>query len=241
MSFTNLITTAIDTVVDDLRTKGGPTVCELGNQRIKNNKARAVMFNRLNIHNQTITSTKDFFLALGFSEYVAIDVNTEKDAIAMDLNTDISKQYNYTKQFDLVTNNGTGEHVFNQYTVYKNMHDLTKVGGYMIHVLPFYRWVDHGFWNTQPNLYPCLAHQNDYDLLGLWIGTSDGQKIEKCKVTALRRYKGYRHDFQLGTWERDPMVVAIMKKKNNNAFQIPQQELYAGENITSDEISERYK
>jgi len=37
------------------------------------------------------------------------------------------------------------------------------------------------------------------------------------------------------------MVVAIMKKKNNNKFQIPQQELYAGENITSDEISERYK
>ena len=159
----------------------------------------------------------------------------------MDLNTDISKQYNYNKQFDLVTNNGTGEHVFNQYTVYKNMHDLTKVGGYMIHVLPFYRWVDHGFFNTQPNLYPCLANQNDYDLLGLWIGTSDGQRIEKCKVTALRRYKGYRHDFQLDTWERDPMVVAIMKKKNSNEFQIPQQELYAGDNITSDEISERYK
>ena len=96
MSFTNLITNAIDTVVDDLRAKGEPSVCELGNQRIKNNKSRAVMFNRLNIHNQTITSTKDFFLALGFKEYVAIDVNTEKDAIAMDLNTDISKQYNYT-------------------------------------------------------------------------------------------------------------------------------------------------
>ena len=241
MSFTNLITNAIDTVVDDLRAKGEPSVCELGNQRIKNNKSRAVMFNRLNIHNQTITSTKDFFLALGFKEYVAIDVNTEKDAIAMDLNTDISKQYNYTKQFDLVTNNGTGEHVFNQYTVYKNMHDLTKVGGYMIHVLPFYRWVDHGFFNTQPNLYPCLALQNDYDLKGLWIGASNGERIEKVPTEKLRRYKGYRNDFQLDSWERDPMVCAIMKKKVDKPFEIPQQHLYSGENITSDEIGKKYK
>ena len=159
----------------------------------------------------------------------------------MDLNTDISKQYNWTEKFDLVTNNGTGEHVFNQYTVYKNTHDLTKVGGYMIHVLTFYRWVDHGFFNTQPNLYPCLALQNNYDLKGLWIGTSNGDRLEKCAVEKLRRYKGYRNDFQLDSWERDPMVCAIIQKKVDAPFEIPQQHLYSGENITSDEIGKKYK
>ena len=193
MSFTNLITTAIDSVVDDILTKPNPTVCELGNQRLKNNKSRSRLYQRLGIHT-TPTSTKEFFINLGFTKYLAIDVNTDMDAVAMDLNTDISKQYNWTEQFDLVTNNGTGEHVFNQYTVYKNTHDLTKVGGYMIHVLPFYRWVDHGFFNTQPNLYPCLALQNNYDLKGLWIGTSNGDRLEKCAVEKLRRYKGYRND-----------------------------------------------
>ena len=240
MSFTNLITTAIDSVVDDILTKPNPTVCELGNQRLKNNKSRSRLYQRLGIHT-TPTSTKEFFLNLGFTKYLAIDVNTDMDAVAMDLNTDISKQYNWTEQFDLVTNNGTGEHVFNQYTVYKNTHDLTKVGGYMIHVLPFYRWVDHGFFNTQPNLYPCLALQNNYDLKGLWIGTSNGDRLEKCAVEKLRRYKGYRNDFQLDTWERDPMVCAIIKKNVDAPFEIPQQHLYSGENITSDEIGKKYK
>ena len=47
--------------------------------------------------------------------------NTDMDAVAMDLNTDISKQYNWTEKFDLVTNNGTGEHVFNcTYSIQKH-------------------------------------------------------------------------------------------------------------------------
>ena len=37
------------------------------------------------------------------------------------------------------------------------------------------------------------------------------------------------------------MVVAIMQKVNDNEFEMPQQHLYAGENITSDEIANRYK
>ena len=50
MSFTNLITTAIDSVVDDILTKPNPTVCELGNQRLKNNKSRYRLYQRLGIH-----------------------------------------------------------------------------------------------------------------------------------------------------------------------------------------------
>ena len=50
MSFTNLITTAIDSVVDDILNKPSPTVCELGNQRLKNNKSRSKLYQRLGIH-----------------------------------------------------------------------------------------------------------------------------------------------------------------------------------------------
>ena len=103
MSFTNLITTAIDSVADDILSKPNPTVCELGNQRLKNNKARATLYRRLGKNTQP-TTTKEFFIGLGFTRYLAIDVNTEMDAVAMDLNTDISKEYNWTEQFDLVTN-----------------------------------------------------------------------------------------------------------------------------------------
>ena len=123
---------------------------------------------------------------------------------------------------------------------FKNMHDMTKVGGYMIHVLPFYRWVDHGFYSFHPNLFFCLGHQNMYEMHGVWIGTSDGHHIEKLG-TKLSRDKGYRGKFKLDEWDRDPMVVAIMKKTDAAEFEMPQQHLYAGDNISSDEIANRYK
>jgi len=58
MSFTNLITTAIDSVVDDIISKPNPTVCELGNQRLKNNKARSTLYRRLGKTAQPTTTVK---------------------------------------------------------------------------------------------------------------------------------------------------------------------------------------
>ena len=125
MSFTNLITTAIDSVADEILSQPNPSVCELGNQRLKNNKSRAKLFQRKNI-TTSCSTTKEFFLALGFKRYLAIDVNTEMDAVAMDLNMDIVSHYNFTEKFNLVTNNGTGEHVFNQLAVFKNTPDFIE-------------------------------------------------------------------------------------------------------------------
>lgn len=241
MGFSNLITNAVDTVLPDLRQRN-PRVIELGNQTLKNNKARNTIYAKYGITPPgKIDSTKDWYLSVGFSSYLAVDVNTERDAVAFDLNLDISKEYDFTEQFDLVTNNGTGEHVFNQYMVFKNAHDLCRVGGYMIHVLPFYRWVDHGFYSYHPNLFPCLANQNNYELLHLWIATSDADTVCKLDVNNLSRHKGYRDEFKLDTWKRDPMVAAVMKKTVDKKFESPIQYLYGGDNISSDEIGDRYR
>jgi hypothetical protein len=241
MGYSNLITKAVGTVAKEVLSKTHPSVIELGNQTLKNTKSRGEIYKDLGIEpSTTLTSTKDFYTSIGFKKYVAIDVNTERDAIAMDLNLDISKAYNYTEQFDLVTNNGTGEHVFNQYTVFKNAHDLCKVGGFMIHVLPFYRWVDHGFFNYNPNLFPCLANQNGYELRELWIASSDTVYLHKLSVKDLSRNKGHRGNLKLDTWESDPMVAAVFKKVKDSKFEIPIQTLYGGDNITDGDIANRY-
>ena len=242
MGFSNLITKAVGSVAAELVTNKRPTVVELGNQTLKNTKARGEIYARLGITPPaTLSGTKDWYLSLGFERYLAIDVNTERDAVAMDLNVDIAKTYGFHEQFDLVTNNGTGEHVFNQYMVFKNAHDLCRTGGFMIHVLPFYRWVDHGFFNYNPNLFPCLANQNDYDLRELWIATSDAVRLEPLNVRDLSRNKGWRHKFDLDSWESDPMVAAVFQKRHDRPFEIPIQTLYGGDNISSDEIAGKYR
>lgn len=242
MGFSNLITRAVGSVAKEVLAQPKPSVCELGNQTLKNSKARADIYQQLNIApSNVLSSTKDWYLSLGFARYIAIDVNTERDAVAMDLNVDLGQHYNFREQFDLVTNNGTGEHVFNQYMVFKNAHDLCCVGGFMVHVLPFYRWVDHGFFNYNPNLFPCLANQNGYELRELWIASSDTQYLHKLDVANLGRNKGWRSKLDLDSWESDPMVAAVFRKVRDQPFEIPIQHLYGGENISDDTIASQYR
>lgn len=240
MGFSNLITRAVATVIPQFVRR--PSVCELGNQTLKNSKARQEIYKSLGINPPAeLHSTRDWYLSVGFERYTAIDVNTERDAIAMDLNFDLQDHYGFREQFDLVTNNGTGEHVFNQYQVFRNAHNLCRPGGFMIHVLPFYRWVDHGFFNYNPNLFPCLAHQNGYELQELWIASSDTANLVRLDPRNLKRKKGYREDFDLDSWPDDPMIAAVMRRVTDRPFETPIQNLYGGANISDPSIGDRYR
>jgi SAM-dependent methyltransferase len=117
------------------------------------------------------------YRAMGFAEYVAIDINTLYGSLVMDLNEDIAKTYGYLRTFDLVTNFGTGEHVFNQSTVFRNMHQLAKPGGLLAFNLPFFNNINHGFFNFSPGLFLDLAHANDYELVHLALTCGDSEVV----------------------------------------------------------------
>ena len=80
------------------------------------------------IANKTIT-TKEFFLSLNFSNYESIDINGAYGSLLYDLNFDLTEKYNFNRVYDFVINNGTGEHIFNQFSLLKNMHQLCKNSG----------------------------------------------------------------------------------------------------------------
>jgi hypothetical protein len=92
----------------------------------------------------------------------------------MDLNRNLKVDYGFERTFDLVTNNGTGEHIFDQCSVFKNMHELTKQGGVMIHCLPCNNYINHGFFSFSPLLFMDLAAINNYDILKITVGSSKG-------------------------------------------------------------------
>lgn len=219
-----------------------PSVIELGNQRLKipvKNLNKILDQFKISINN--ITSTKEFYLKLGFSKYIAIDVNTEKDAVAFDLNLNLIKNYGYKEQFDLVTNNGTGEHIFNQMSVFENIHNLCKVSGFIINILPFTGYIDHGFYNFQPNLFLELARMNNYELKELWIGDSSG-KIEKINNSYKTYYKNnnFLEKFNLNNWNQHLLIISIMKKMNDDDFKLPFQQIYIND-IQEASIKERYE
>lgn len=220
--------------VKDLPSESKGSVCELGNQTVRGDVETTY----------GVKTAKDFYELIGYNEYVAIDVNEKLDAVAMDLNYDIKERYGYTKQYDLVTNNGTGEHLFNQHAVFKNMHDLTKPGGYMFHLLPFHGSCDHGFFNFHPNLFAALAYQNDYEIVASFIVNSPCQYWFDVELT-LQRQTGLLKNTVMKTkyhdngW--DPNIAVLYRKKLDNEFTIPMQYLYSGDNIATEEISQNYK
>jgi hypothetical protein len=113
-------------------------------------------------------TSKEFHADLGFCEYQCIDSDGKHDALTFDLNLDLKEAYGFDKTFDLVTNHGTSEHVFNQYQCFKNTHKLMRVGGLALHAVPFEGYLNHGYFNYQPAFFLDLAIANNYELVGIW-------------------------------------------------------------------------
>ncbi len=86
---------------------------------------------------------------LDYGKIVAIDLNGMPAAHKLDLNHPVD----LGQQFDVLINTGTAEHVFNVFQFFKTSHDITAPGGIMIHTMPFRGWLDHGFFQFQPDFF----------------------------------------------------------------------------------------
>lgn len=191
------------------------SVCEMGNQTFVGEK-----FN----------SVKDWYMHLGATEYLAIDTNTKKDAVIGDLNTDIAGAF---EKSDLVTNNGTSEHLFNQAQVFKNIHSLCKLNGLMLHILPLTPWINHGFYNYNPIFFRDLARVNNYDILFYWIANrwADGREIdnlneifiEKNPVVLTRIIKEV---YDVAPIHKDVFNVVCLRRTTTKSFKTPMQGKY---------------
>jgi hypothetical protein len=112
-------------------------------------------------------SGKALYEALGFS-YACIDPDERHGALALDLNFD-GVPASHRKRYDFLTNHGTTEHLVNQYNAFEVAHDLTRVGGLMLHVLPFVNYLNHSLYTYRPEFFRSLARSNGYRLVGMWF------------------------------------------------------------------------
>ena len=74
-----------------------------------------------------------YLKVLGINKHVSIDLNGAWKSLKLDL--DVPLPDDFYGDFNLITNYGTGEHVNNQHSFFKNVHDCCEVGGVMIHAL----------------------------------------------------------------------------------------------------------
>jgi SAM-dependent methyltransferase len=156
------------------------------------------------------------------SAYRAIDLNGTEAAWRHDLNRPLP----IVETFDVVTNFGTSEHVFDQAQLFRSIHALTRPGGLMLHAVPHQGGPDHGFYNYHPTFFHDLAAANEYRLLMLMLmsGTSTGDRLDSIKerdsYAALLAKQEISKDSGL--------FVALMRPFDDRPFRPPIQGYYAG-------------
>lgn len=189
------------------------SVIEFGNQRYTADR--------------DFTSTQSFYESLGFS-YLALDVNENMGARIVDLNLT-----GHGLKADLVTNNGTSEHIFDQRAVFQNAHEMSK--SLMIHVLPFTPWLNHGFYNYNPILFRDLAAANEYEMVFTAIANRTGEWIELGPEGFIEK-----RPLELGMYvdklipNGEVSVVSILKKVKDIPFRLAFQGKYKRDIQTED-------
>ena len=160
----------------------------------------------------TVTTPELLYKSLGFTVYKCIDADGPPHALMFDLNKDIVQDYHFLEQFDLVTNHGTTEHVFDQCRAFRNIHDVCASNGIMIHEVPFHNRVNDGFFNYQPTFFYDLASANHYELVGIYLGLPAVGDIMPYSDDMARALFGTHMDMEL---------LVVLKKTTENQFHNP--------------------
>lgn len=162
-------------MVKALKLPSGFSVCELGDQMMSGGK--------------TPTPAEAFYRSFGCTTYVAIDGNGQGNVTA-DLNLPLRAHLGV---FDLVTDFGTGEHVFDQAQVWRTLHQLVKPGGYIVIDRPTQGYKAHCFYLITEGLIRDIAHANDYSVQRLDIVRTPRGAL----VRAVLRVAGPARAFQV--------------------------------------------
>lgn len=203
---------------------------ELGNQHVRDYRKDVLKLLKENdINCKPAQTTADFYRAWGVKNYTAIDLNGEDGALEYDLNTLFTNEWEKDRTFALVTNFGTTEHCFNQAIAFENIHNLTKVGGYMAHALPAHGWDGHCFFRYDKNFFYDLAQKCDYEVLFL-------QHYSR-PITWKKYFRMVKKNFPLSTrnnrkahferaFSRDTLLTVVMRKRGTD-FSYPIQGMYS--------------
>lgn len=150
----------------------------------------------------------------------AIDFHGTEQALRLDLNDPVDLE----RQFHVVMNLGTVEHVFNVAQAFKTIHDHTLPGGLMVHGLPFTGWIDHGFYAFNPTFFWDLAAVNGYGFL-----VACYTELNPLKLIQLQTREHVLEMARSGQVGANSLLYMIMvRPEEARPFRVPIQGYYAG-------------
>tara|TARA_B100000700_G_C14872554_1_gene774106 strand:+ start:87 stop:1028 length:942 start_codon:yes stop_codon:yes gene_type:complete len=176
-------------------------------------------------------SSKHLYKALGINNYESIDINGEHEALVHDLNKPFEDKSKFNK-FDIVTDFGSCEHVFNIAECYKTMHKLTKPGGYLIIAQATIK--GNGFFTFDESFYEGIAAANGYKIIysSYYIKTGNKTKNGSWYEFHIPRneellnvldYGKLRPKDSRSTYDSGISIYGVFQKINDDEFKMPYQ------------------
>ena len=168
--------------------------------------------------NQPRTSSKELYKLIGIDNYNSIDINGELDSIPFDLNMPLEDKSLFNK-FDIVTDFGSCEHVFNVSECYRTMHKLTKVNGLIIINQAVFK--GNGYFQFDRSFMEGIAAANNYKIIFASYVINVGKKSSGSNNSFLiplseDLVKAFKDISSLN-------ICMVLQKTSNEDFKIPYQ------------------
>jgi hypothetical protein len=188
---------------------------------------------------------KFIFQELGFDSVECLDYSDYQGAeIICDFNLPVDLTTH--NQYDFVYDGGTLEHIFNFPQCLKNIHNLLKVGGLVVHHLPSHNHVDHGFYMFSPTIFYDYYKANNYKIIKAYVHEYDRDHAGKA-WTIYNYEPGCLDRISYGGWGRKMLGIwfVAQKTEESRCDIIPQQGAYiktwSNEEFSEDNIKNRVK
>ena len=110
-----------------------------------------------------------FFSMLGLRGYTDLDLYSPdaEPGIVHDLNRPVPADLEAS--FGLVLDSGTMEHVFDVRTCMRNIVEMVRLGGWVIHISPANGQIDQGFYQFSPSFFFDYYTANGFDRPAAWL------------------------------------------------------------------------
>jgi hypothetical protein len=122
---------------------------------------------------QPRATLKALYNHLGIQDYTSMDINGDFGSIPLDLNYELTDKSLFDK-FDIVTDFGSCEHVFNVGECYKTIHKMTKVNGLIIIYQSVFK--GNGYFLFDRSFMEGIAAANNYKIITSSYVVSTGTK-----------------------------------------------------------------
>jgi len=153
------------------------------------------------------------FRALGFTSVESLDASDYEGAdIVWDLNKAVPDSLK--AKYDVVFDGGTSEHVFNFPQVLKNIYDVLKPDGVVIHASPSHNHVDHGFYMFSPTVFYDFYTANKFEILKSYI--FEFKPEPDSEAWRIYDYKpGVIDHLSFGGWGNDLLGIFFVARKTS--------------------------